>query len=121
MLDCAKWKHGLPEFVNDDFPHASKVCFTVKGGEISWVAPMRAKLACSCSICHHTWPISKMVSQNTSIDWGSALDSLPVITEKHYHSLLRRRGIKMSMRSLGRYLSLCLPRGLLERLGIPRK
>ena len=82
---------------------------------------MRAKLACSCSICHHTWPISKMVSQNTSIDWSSALTSVPVLTEKHYESLLCRRNIKMCIRSQGRYLSLCLPRDLLERLGVPRK
>ena len=27
----------------------------------------------------------------------------------------------MCIRSLGRYLSLCLPQGLLERLGVPRK
>ena len=49
------------------------------------------------------------------------LDSLPVLTPAHMETLLKRRNVKMAIRSIARFLAISLSENTLKVLGIPRK
>jgi hypothetical protein len=58
---------------------------------------------------------------SSSLNWPLLLDALPLLAPAHLESLLKRRNIKMAVRSLARFLSLSLPANILEMILIPRK
>ena len=122
VMQSHMWRHGLPGFLSDTFPSETKVFLRVKNGQMTWQAPARVNWTCACSICHYSPGIYRMYNnQNIVIDWTAILDSLPLLTRTHASSLLTRRNLKMAVRSLARYLSLCLPQNVLEMVNVPRK
>ena len=127
IMETSFWRHGLPQFLDESFPPEENVFLKVKNGELEWVGKNKSEpVNCICVVCSsYTTVVS---SKSTSIsdptlypDWFLLLDALPVLTTDHVSSLLKRRNIKMAVRSLSRYLAICLPEDILKILCVPQK
>ena len=129
------WRHGLPQFLDPSWPAPENIFLKVEKGSFIWLKTKEEEnLPANCIKCHNSicgvnvchclgcLPMKAFnIQPNFSLNWTVLLDSLPVLTSNHLETLLKRRNVKMAIRSVARFLSISLSENTLEVLGIPRK
>ena len=130
------WRNGLPQMMDPSWPPEQSIFLKVEKGQLIWLGKNRPEPS-NCIRCHNAVCgtrsfacmacVPALLGRNlntnpsSSLNWPLLLDALPLLAPAHVESLLKRRNIKMAVRSVARFLSISLPANILEMLLIPRK
>ena len=138
IMESQMWRNGLTEFLDPSWPPEDRIFLKVEKGNFTWCKTKESqnlpsncmrchnlicgKFGCRCLVC---LPVSGAKSFSTSpvssLNWPELLSSLPVLTLEHLQSLLKRRNVKMAIRSLARFLTLTLSPDVKGMIGVPSK
>ena len=138
IMESQMWRNGLTEFLDPSWPPEDRIFLKVEKGNFTWCKTKESQnLPSNCMRCHNVicgesgcrclvcLPVSGTKIFNTSpvssLNWPVLLSSLPLLTLEHLQSLLKRRNVKMAIRSLARFLALTLSPDVKAMIGIPSK